>query len=220
MNISIIIPAYNEEHFLPITLKSLLQNPFWHELIIVDDGSTDGTKDIEIPKLAKLIRHKQNMGKGKAIETGIKASQGDILMFLDADLGETALFADQLLSPVINENVHMTIAKFPQSNKKGGFGIVKSMARYGIYRLTGLYVEEPLSGQRCIRREVIGVIKNFHVGFGFEVALTLDVIRAGYTFKEVAIPFQHRELGRTLKGFYHRGKEMTQIAKTLWIKRA
>lgn len=196
-----------------------MENCFWNELIIVDDGSTDGTKNVILPKNAKLICHKKNMGKGKAIETGLKESNGDILLFLDADLGETAAYADRLLIPILNEEVHMTVAKFP-SSQNGGFGLVKKMARYGIYILTGKLLQEPLSGQRCIRKEAVKAMKNFHVGYGFEVALTLDVIRAGYTLKEVEVPFRHRELGRSLRGFYHRGKEMTQIAKTLWLKRA
>lgn len=218
MLVSIIIPAFNEQFHLPLTLDVLSKHRFWDEIIIVDDGSKDQTANIELPIGVKMIKHTRNYGKGKAIETGIKSSKGDYLLFLDADLGETAYWAERLIEPIANGNADMVIAKFPQTNN-GGFGLVKSFAKKGIKRLTGKELSEPLSGQRCIRKDLTNEIIDFNVGFGFEVALTLDMIRAGYKISEVELPFHHRELGRTWRGFYHRGREMIHILRTFWLKR-
>ncbi len=219
MTVSIIIPAYNEKNYLPITLDTLSNHRFWDEIIVVDDGSIDGTSIVKLPKGVKMIVHESNFGKGNAIFTGLNNSIGNTLLLLDADLGETAFLAERLLQPIIDGTADMVIAKFPPTGKNGGFGFVKKVAKQGIQYFTGEYVFEPLSGQRCLKREVINSIRDFHVGFGFEVALTIDVIRAGYTISEVEVPFKHRELGRNWRGFYHRGKELTHILKTFWMKR-
>jgi glycosyltransferase involved in cell wall biosynthesis len=217
--LSVIIPAYNEETILPITLHTLDRHRFWQEMIIVDDGSNDRTAITKLPEGAHLIRHEHNYGKGRALQTGIANSKGDILLFLDADLGETAQYAHALVEPVISGEADLTIAKFPPAGRKGGFGLVKGLARYGIKRITGAEVSEPLSGQRCMRRQVAHSVMQYHYGFGIEVAFTLDVLRAGYTINEIEVPFAHRELGRTWRGFMHRGQECVEIMKTLWSKR-
>ncbi len=218
MLVSIIIPAYNEQYYLPITLETLSKHRFWHEIIVVDDGSTDQTAQIALPVGVKMVKHNKNYGKGQAIATGVKKCVGDYLLFLDADLGDTASWAERLIEPIAKGNADMVIARFLQSNKTGGFGIVKQFAKIGIKRLTGKELSEPLSGQRCLRKELTYKIKEYNVGFGFEVALTLDVLRAGYTISEVELPFRHRELGRTWRGFYHRGREMWHILRTFWVK--
>lgn len=217
--VSIIIPAYNEERLLPITLEVLNQHRFWHEIIVVNDGSTDKTSRLSLPIGVTMINHTSNKGKGQAIATGIQNSNGEYILFLDADLGETAFLAKNLIDPIINGVVDMTIAKFPSSGRSGGFGFVKRFAQKGIRKRTGIELCEPLSGQRCMRREITNNITNYNVGFGFEVALTLDALRAGYSICELELPFRHRQLGRTWRGFYHRGKELIHIIKTFWIKR-
>lgn len=219
MNLSIIIPAFNEEKNLPITLKSLERNRFWNEIIVVDDGSYDQTASTSLPEGVCLIQHKRNYGKGSALQTGIEKSSGDLLLFLDADLGETAHFATSLLPPVVSGQADITIAKFPPAGNTGGFGLAKKIARLGIKRFTGVDITEPLSGQRCMHRKVLNSVSRFHLGFGIEVAITLDVLRAGYKINEVEIPFIHRTLGKTWAGFIHRGNECREIIRTLWYKR-
>lgn len=219
MTVSIIIPAYNEDAFLPKTLEVLSRQRFWDEIVVVDDGSCDNTPILSMPDGVKMVVHKKNLGKGQAIFTGVSNSKGEILLFLDADLGDSAYLAERLIPPIAEGKADMVIAKFPPAGNKGGFGFVKKVAQHGIQQLTGENVLEPLSGQRCLRREVTNVVRNYHVGFGFEVALTLDVLRAGYSIYELEVPFSHRQLGRNWRGFYHRGNELIHILKTFWQKR-
>jgi hypothetical protein len=219
MKLSIIIPAFNEEKYLPTTLSSLDKIRFWDEIVVVDDGSIDQTSSIPLPEGVRMIRHEKNMGKGSALITGVQNSNGDLLLFLDADLGETAPLGRYLIDPVQAGTADMTIAKFPSAGKEGGFGLVKGFASWGIKKLTGVRISEPLSGQRCLHRKVAQTISNYHVGYGIEVAMNIDAIRAGYRLQEIELPFSHRALGRTWKGFLHRGKELSHIINILRRKR-
>lgn len=221
-NISVIIPAFNEDRYLNKTIESILKWPISTEIVIIDDGSTDRTKEV-IKKLEeyneiKGIYINRNQGKGQALMAGIQQANGDILVFLDADLGISAKYAVDLIYPVLNDGIDMTIAVFPQFTKKAGFGFVKALARKGIYYLTRTNILAPLSGQRAIKKEVIEQIPNFVDGFGIEVGLTIDVLRRGFRIKEVEIPLNHRETGRDLQGFIHRGKEFIHVSRALFIK--
>ncbi|GBF11053.1 MAG: glycosyltransferase family 2 protein [Tepidibacillus sp.] len=220
--ISIIVPAFNEEKYIESTIQAIRKWTYDKEIIIVDDGSTDKTKEI-LMKIAsdsvvKPIFLKLNQGKGQALKAGVKQAEGEVIMFLDADLGDSAKDADRLLDPIFKNDADMTIAILPRSSMKAGFGLVKKLARSGIYFMTGYQPIAPLSGQRAMKRKVIDQITELVSGFGIEVGLTIDVLRMGFKIKEVEVALYHRETGRDLKGFIHRGKEFIAVAKALFIK--
>ena len=107
MLISIIIPCYNEINTLESIIKKILkQRKIKKEIIIVDDGSTDGTKELIKKKLLKTVDkvlfHKNNKGKGAAIITGIKNSKGNIILIQDADLEYDPSDYFSLINPIIN----------------------------------------------------------------------------------------------------------------------
>lgn len=219
--ISIIIPAYNEEFYIAKTIKAILEWSNELEIIVVNDGSTDNTYNVlstfeSIPNIY-VINSEKNHGKGYALSLGLKVAKGEIILFLDADLGESAVNAEKLLQPIINDNADMSIAVFPKSKKKAGFGLVKGIAKKGIFYLTGYNTLAPLSGQRAFKKDVLEQIELID-GFGIEVGLTIDVLRKGYRIEEVEIPLVHRESGRDLKGFIHRGREFNAVFKALLLK--
>lgn len=219
--ISIIIPAYNEEDYISKTIMAILKWSNESEIIVVNDGSTDNTFNVlrtfeSVPNI-QIINYKENRGKGHALSLGLMAAKGEIIIFLDADLGESAENAEQLLMPIMENKADMSIAVFPKSNKKAGFGLVKGIAKKGIFYLTGYNTSAPLSGQRAFKREVLGQIRLIN-GFGIEVGLTIDVLRKGYKIKEVEIPLAHRESSRDLRGFIHRGREFSAVFKALLLK--
>lgn len=225
-SVSIIIPAWNEAEHIELTLRSLRNVPVHHfpgsigklEIIVVDDGSWDETYAIASLYADVMIKHKYNQGKGAALASGSMQASGDILVFLDADLKETAAYAFRLLQPIIDGLADMSIAVLPPAKKKAGFGLVKRLAAYGIHKLSGYHAISPLSGQRALRREIMEEIRYPGKGFGVEVGLTIDTVRRGFQILEVPIPFRHRETGRDFKGFYHRGRQMAAIAGTLYKK--
>lgn len=219
--VSIIIPAWNEADSISTTLRALYDpqvRPFWDELMVIDDGSEDATYDEASHYTDCIIRHGRNLGKGTSLDTGWRNAKGDLLVFLDADLGESAAYFPELLMPILHERRDMTIAQLPAAAKKGGFGLVKGLAISGIYRLSGFRAEAPLSGQRAVRRHVLERIGGLSSGFGIEVGLTIDAVRSGFNLSEVPVPFRHRETGRDWAGFRHRGRQFVSVGKTLLHK--
>lgn len=219
--LSVIIPAFNEEVYIAKTIMAILKWSNQPDIIVVNDGSADNTYNVlrtfETMPNIYIIDSKENHGKGHALSLGLMVAKGEIILFLDADLGESAVNAEQLLKPILDDNADMSIAVFPKSNKKAGFGLVKGMAKKGIFYLTGYNTSAPLSGQRAFKREVLKQVELIN-GFGIEVGLTIDVLRKGYRIEEIEIPLIHRESGRDLKGFIHRGREFNAVLKALLLK--
>jgi len=221
--LSLILPAHNEAERIERTLVALREGleaagMAKAEIIVVDDGSSDATFHLASLWADRVIRHPRNRGKGAALETGWRASGGRTVAFLDADLGDSARHAPHLAEPVLRGEADMAIAVLPPAQTRGGFGLVKGLAGAGIYRLSGHRTAAPLSGQRCMRREVLETVGGLAGGYGIEVGLTIDAARRGFRIVDVEVPFTHRETGRDLAGFGHRGKQLVQVAAALWSR--
>src|SRR5690554_6279639 len=111
--------------------------PLRMEIIVVDDGSKDNTKEVALLYADRVISHSCNMGKGTALYNGWRVSSGDYVIFLDADLGKSAGHVGLLLEPLLRDECDMTIAELPSAHIRGGFGLVKGLAAMGIYQLCG-----------------------------------------------------------------------------------
>jgi glycosyltransferase involved in cell wall biosynthesis len=220
--VSVIVPAWNEERLISETLcsiKSAINQ--WQgrpsvELIVVDDGSRDATYAEAARWSDLIVQHPKRCGKGAALATGKHAAQGSLLVFLDADLGSTARWFPQMVAPILDGEADMVIAQFAAVHKPGGFGLVKKLAKRGVYRLSGFTSSAPLSGQRAIRREVLNRIGRLSDGFGVEVGLTIDAVKLGFIVREQTVPFAHRESGRDMQDWLHRAKQFYAVGGTLW----
>ncbi|GAW31643.1 glycosyltransferase [Carboxydocella sp. JDF658] len=211
----VLVPAHNEEKKIAATVKSALTIPGVTRVVVVDDASTDRTAELAEAAGAEVIRLSRNLGKGGALNRGLKEFREDLLLLLDGDLGETAAEGVKLLTPLLEGRAEMTIARFPRASKKGGFGLVKGLARWGIQRLSGYLPQAPLSGQRGLTRKAMATAGGFAEGYGVEVALTVAVARAGLPILEVECAMTHDETGRDLAGFWHRGRQFYHVARTL-----
>ncbi|KNZ70748.1 family 2 glycosyl transferase [Thermincola ferriacetica] len=213
--VSVLIPAYNEAKYIFQTVAAVKKIPEVDEVFVIDDASTDNTSELAKKAGAEVLTLRENHGKGGALNKGIALATGDVIALIDGDVGETASEVRKLIMPVIEGKADMTIARFPKAKKKGGFGLVKGLARNGIKLLTGLEMAAPLSGQRAMTREVIRAIGRFSSGYGVEVGLTIDIARKGYKILEVDVNMTHAETGRDLRGFMHRGKQFMHVSKVL-----
>lgn len=108
--LSVIIPVFNEEETLERIVERVFDSPFRKEIIVVDDGSTDNTSrilsEIDRPSV-KILSHQKNMGKGRAIQTGFDAAEGDIIVIQDADLEYNPDEYPVLLNPIISGNADL-----------------------------------------------------------------------------------------------------------------
>lgn len=223
MKISVLIPAFNEERNIESTLKGLrsFQEDFCRKrnldlkILVIDDGSLDKTYEKAVESKAIAIKLKKNLGKGGALREGLKKAQGDIIVFLDADLKETSKEVYKLIVPILEEDVDVTIARFKPVAGKKGFGLVKSLAFYGIKYFTGHDIKSGLSGQRAFKRKVLEDIGYIPEGFSLEVGMLIDILKKGFSVREVDVDMQHDVTERDLKGFIHRGKQFIDILKVL-----
>lgn len=215
--LSIIIPAYNEADTLETTLSALGQaaSRYAHEIVVVDDGSGDETAEVALHQAVRLCQHSQNQGKAAALKTGTCASSGDILLFVDADLGRTAGSMLELVEPVKTGEADMAIAAAADPQGEG-LGLVEFLARSAIKVLCGMELTSPLCGQRCLRRAVAADPVMFaSSGYGIEVWLTIQAWRRGWRIVEVPLSFSHRSRGRTPLGFYHRARQGVAVVAAL-----
>ena len=231
VRVSAIIPAYNEADVISETVRAALSIPAVSEVVVVDDGSSDGTADVARSAGAhQVVELPRNSGKGGALNRAWPSAMGDVLLLLDADLGASADEGAKLLEAVLDGGADMAIAvlgrsRVPQTSdgpalaaRSGGFGLVVKTARLGIRLLTGKRMKAPLAGPRALKREIIERAGDFAPGFGVEVGLTIDALRMGYRVVEVPVGMAHRASGRNLKGFAHRGRQMVDVLRTLGRK--
>ena len=210
MQVSAIIPAFNEAKTIASTCRSLQSVPEIHEIIVVDDGSQDGTADVARAEGATVFSLVENCGKGQALQVGCAASIGDILLLLDADLEETAAEARALLEPILRGEAAMSVAVLPLEGK-GGFGLVQGLSRWAIKRSGGIAPTQPLSGQRALKRTLWHELGGFGGGFGVETVMGMGIHRLGYRLVEVPVNMRHRRTVRNWRGMVHRGRQLSHV---------
>jgi glycosyltransferase involved in cell wall biosynthesis len=227
--VAALIPAHNEADTIAATVEAVLGIRLVTRVIVIDDGSTDDTAALARQAGAEVISCKRNLGKGAALQQGAdalkanetegdepSASENNIVLLLDGDLGASASEAESLLSPVIDGLADMTIGVLPKPPGSGGFGVVIDLARGAIRDWGGGYdAQAPLSGQRALTWECFQAVLPFAEGYGVEVALTIRALQQNMRILEVMVDMQHRATGRDLPGFLHRAKQYLDIRHTI-----
>lgn len=206
-----VVPSFLEEEIIPNTVSSLRAISSLERVIVVDDASADRTARLADETGATVVVNGRNLGKGESLNRVLPNLEFDVLLLMDGDLGVHAAQAGLLLEPVLSGNADLAIAAFGAPETKGGFGLAQGLGRLGIRHLTGRKMKSPLSGQRAMTREAYRRVAPFAPGFGMEVAMTVDAIRADLRVVEVQTAMSHRETGRNLAGFIHRGKQFRDI---------
>lgn len=204
MKVAAVVPAYNEVETVAQVVRVLAACPEIAEVIVVNDGSQDGTSEAARQAGARVIDLPENRGKGAAMRTGYEATDAELILFMDADLiGLTPAHVASLVAPVLAGAADMSIGVF-----EGG-RLSTDLAQV---------VAPHLSGQRAVRRELLQVVCDLDVTrFGVEVALTRHAKRLGWKVSEVLLPdLTHRmkeeKLG-LVRGFLARMRMYWEIVK-------
>lgn len=210
-----VVPAYEEHGLIGETLRALMGIDLVEKVLVIDDASRDDTARVASASGVRVVVNGRNLGKGKSLNRVIEHLDFDVLLLVDGDLGVYSGEAESILKPVLAERADLAIAAFPPPEKKGGFGLAQGLGRLGIKFLSGVEFRSPLSGQRAMNRNLFDQVSPFDDGFGVEVGMTVDALRSGSTVVEVDTCMSHRETGRDLAGFVHRGNQFRDICKAL-----
>jgi glycosyltransferase involved in cell wall biosynthesis len=186
-NVTIIIPAYNEEKSIHSVIENLNSISNEYEIIVVDDGSTDNTFEILQNAGIKTVRHPYNKGYGAALKTGVRNANADIVMFMDADGQHQPKDIERILEPM--DRYDMVVGERTKSSKvtilrKPGKKILSILANY----LSGMDIPDLNSGFRAIKKNVVQEF--MHIlpnSFSFTTTITLACILSGYSIEYVPI---------------------------------
>ncbi len=216
MSASAIIPAHQAASSVGQTVRAARSISAVAEVIVVDDGSQDDTARLARDSGAdQVIVLPRNRGKGAALRAGVEAARHERLLFLDADLGDSALHARDLLE-ALPHRAGMVVAAIPPRPATGGLGLARGLSHAAVRLLTGLRMAAPMSGQRALSARLVR-----HVGlaprFGVEVGLTVEASHLGLPPVELCLPFKHHGTGRTLFGFLHRARQFKDVLLILLL---
>lgn len=217
--VAVVIPAKDESRKIAATVRAAKAIPNVDLVLVVDDGSTDATQHVARDAGAVVVRHSVNRGKASAMETGAAVvamrdaedAEPRLLLFLDGDLGESAVNAAPLIPPVLEGAADMAIALLPPQPGAGGRGFVVGLARRSIASMTGWTPTQPLSGIRCLTREAFDAATPLAHGWGVETGLSIDLVAQGYVAVEVPCDLKHRASGTDLRGQLHRAGQYRDV---------
>ncbi|WP_042680028.1 glycosyltransferase family 2 protein [Thermococcus paralvinellae] len=184
--ISVIIPAYNEEKRIGKVLQRMPE--FVDEVIVVDDGSKDRTSEVARKFGVKVIRLEQNQGKGKAMSEGIKAASGDIIVFIDADGQHRPEEIIKLVEPIVNGEADFVIGS-RLIKAQGERPLIRKISNFittSLIRLKlGINVRDTQSGFRAIKREFLPEIESKR--YEVETEVLIKAVKKGARVKEVPV---------------------------------
>lgn len=198
--ISVIIPAYNEEKTIGWVIAETsavldsLQAPY--EIIVVDDGSTDGTRKAAFTHKATVLVNETNRGKGFTERRGFQQAQGEIIVTIDADGAHSPKEIPDLVTPLYNGTDIVAGSRFLGT----GAECVTRLNRIGnfffnivIAVLTGKRVTDSQTGFRALRREALQKLNLSSDGYEIESEITVKSLRNGFVFEEKPITCRQRE---------------------------
>ena len=207
MNLSVVIPVYNEADNISEILKRVQALKLANEIIVVDDGSTDGTRDIlknlDGKKKVRVILHERNQGKGGAVMTGLKAAQGDLLLIQDADLEYDPRDYPELLKPIIEGMADVVYGSRFLGGPRRVAMFWHMIANKLLTGMTNILYDTILTdmetGYKVFRRGVIDGMTIRAKRFDFEPEFTAKVLKRHYRIFEVPITFNPRDYSQGKK---------------------
>ncbi len=221
--LAVIVAARNEADRIGATVAALRGAFPGAAIWVGDDASGDGTAERAMAAGAQVVSRGRPHGKGANVSAAAEAalsveSPPRLVLLCDGDLGESAARLAPLVAAVAAGECDLAVAAFSR-RVGGGFGIALSFAGWAIRRRCGAEMRAPISGQRALRVEVLRATLPFAAGFGMEIGMTVDAVRAGYTVREYELDLEHRATGRSAAGFAHRGRQLWDFLRVYLSRR-
>lgn len=208
--LSVVVPAYNEETTLALVVQKLLELPYLHEIIIVDDCSRDRTFQIAESLAAanskvRVTRHQTNSGKTEALKTGFALTSGEIVIVQDADLEYDPTEIPAVIKPILEGHAHVVYGSRFLVRKATRVlyfyhYLANKVLTFTSNMFTNLNMTDVETGYKAFRGEIIRNMTVKSSGFGFEIEVTAKVAKLGCAIYEVPISYY----GRT----YEEGKKI------------
>ncbi len=221
LRLSVVVPVYNEQDTIRELVQRVKAVPIDKEIILVDDGSSDGTRrqlmEIEDDPNIRVFFHEKNRGKGAALRTGFAQATGDIVIVQDADLEYDPVQYPQLIQPIVEGRADVVFgSRFLSSGSHRVLYFWHSVANRALTTISNMFTDLNLTDMetcyKVFRREVIEAVLPTlrEEGFGIEPELTAKVARRGYRIYELGISYH----GRT----YAEGKKigLYDAFRALW----
>jgi glycosyltransferase involved in cell wall biosynthesis len=201
MKLSIIIPVYNEKNTIRELVRRVQAMKLASEIVIVDDGSKDGTRDILAEMDGKdkirVLLHEKNQGKGAAVRTGIQSATGDVMLIQDADLEYDPREYPNLLKPIKEGNADVVYGSRFLGAPHRAILFWNMVANKLLTLMTNILYNNILTdmetGYKVFRREVVADMKLRANRFDFEPEFTAKILKKKVRVYEVAISFNPRE---------------------------
>lgn len=214
MRVSVLIPVYNEVGTIAQVLEQVAATGIPDEIVVVDDGSTDGTREVlqqmtqaqRIPGL-KVVFHEHNQGKGAALRTAFRHASGDIFIIQDADLEYDPRHYPVLLEPIYEGKADVVYGSRFLGAPRRPILFWNMVANKILTLVTNILFNTILSdmetGYKVFKREVIQGMPLHARGFEFEPEFTAKVLKRGYRIFEVPIAFNPRDYseGKKIKAW-------------------
>ncbi|MBN2483485.1 MAG: glycosyltransferase family 2 protein [Candidatus Omnitrophica bacterium] len=209
MLLSIVIPCFNEKKLVKQVIGRVKEDrSFRKEIVIVDDCSTDGTREIireQIePLVDKVIYHEKNKGKGAALRSGFAQVSGDIVIVQDADLEYAPNEYGKLIQPILDGRADVVYgSRFKEKasyNKRISCWLLANKVLTALSNIsTGFSLTDMETCYKAFKREVLKKVSIEEDGYGFEPEITVKIARLKYRIAEVAISYERRNYAQGKK---------------------
>jgi dolichol-phosphate hexosyltransferase len=209
MQLSILMPVFNERATIEAAIADALsvELPVERQLVVVDDGSNDGTAGIlrkqEWPSQAKVVFHDRNRGKGAAVRTALEHATGDFAAILDADLEYRASDLAPMLEPLLRGEANVVFgSRHWHSHSSYGFWYVmgNKAVTFATNLIYNAWISDVMTCHKAMRTEVFRSLRLRERGFGIEPEIAARVLQRGERIYEVPITYRarSREEGKKL----------------------
>jgi glycosyltransferase involved in cell wall biosynthesis len=224
----VLVAARDEAQRIGATVAALSRALPGAELWVADDGSRDGTAAVAAAAGARVAGAGRALGKGEAMTLTARAALAElgsrvpgaepVFLLCDGDLGDSAAELGALVDLVQSGSADVAVAAFARSSG-GGLGIALAFARWALRRRCGMRARAPISGQRALSAGALREVLPFARGYGMEIGMSIDAVRAGLRVRELELDLAHRASGRTAAGFAHRGRQLADFVRVYLDRR-